>query len=178
MQSAVFLDRDGVLNNVVLRNGEIGSPRALDEFKLLPGVGPAVAGLKRAGLLVVVVTNQPDLARGFLTPAELERMHERLRGMVAVDAIYTCWHDEEDGCGCRKPKPGLLFRAAQEWGISLKKSWLVGDGWKDIEAGKAAECRTVLLRNPDRDPAGIAPDLVLPDLPKVVGVILEELECR
>lgn len=176
MQAAVFLDRDGVLNKTVMRDGGAASPRALDEFELLPGVGLAVEGLKRAGLLVVVMTNQPDVARGVLAPAELERMHERLRGLVSVDAIYTCPHDDEDGCSCRKPKPGLLLRAAHEWGICLRKSWLVGDGWKDIEAGKTANCTTVLLKTRDRDSAGIAPNFVVSNLPAAVEVILEKLQ--
>lgn len=175
MRSAVFLDRDGVLNRLVVRDGRAGSPRTLEEFELLPGVDLAVDILRRASLLVVVVTNQPDVARGFLTPAELERMHECLGRFVSVDAIYTCSHDDEDACPCRKPKPGLLLRAAQELQIPLRKSFLIGDTWKDIEAGKAAGCTTFLINPANKNFAGLAPDFVVSNLPAAVEAILGEM---
>src|SRR3989442_8917037 len=137
MRRAVFLDRDGVLNRLVARDGQSVSPRRLAEFALLPGVRPAVAALQRASLLVIVVTNQPDLARGALAPAELERMHDRLLKAVPIDAIYACPHDDRNGCTCRKPNPGLLRRASLDWNIHLETSFLVGDTWKDIAAGQA-----------------------------------------
>lgn len=175
MRSAAFLDRDGVLNKLVVRDGRAGSPRTLDEFELLPGVGSAVEALRRAGLLVVVVTNQPDVARGLLVLPELERMHGRLRALLPVDSVYTCPHDDADGCLCRKPKPGLLLQAAWELQISLKDSWLVGDSWKDIEAGKAASCTTLLVQSSDLNPGRIAPNLVVSNLPAAAQAILRGL---
>ncbi len=145
MRRAAFLDRDGVLNKPILQCGGVRSPRRLEEFELLPGTARAVATLRRAGLLVIVVTNQPDVARGLLEPAELERIHRRCREVAAVDAIYACCHDDPESCLCRKPKPGLLLQAARDWGIALTASYLVGDSWKDIEAGAAAGCRTLLV---------------------------------
>lgn len=164
MRQAVFLDRDGVLNKLSVRNGRRSSPLTLDEFEVLPGAALTAQMLKRAGLLVVVVTNQPDVARGLLAPAELERMHVCLRRLVSVDAVYTCPHDDLEGCPCRKPKPGLLLRASQEWGISLGKSYLVGDSWRDIEAGRAAGCETFLVESDQNDCSGITADFVVPNL--------------
>lgn len=171
MRPAVFLDRDGVLNKMVLRNEQPGSPRRVEEFQLLPGVRQAVELLRRAGLLVVVVTNQPDVARGFLPLGELERLHKRLRQWVPVDAIYTCPHDDADECTCRKPKPGLLLQASQEWNIRLPHSYMVGDSWKDIAAGQRAGCKTFLVQNGQRSPGDIAADVVIPDLPAAVRKI-------
>src|SRR5437879_7952963 len=107
MRRAVFLDRDGVLNRLVARNGQSVSPRRLAEFALLPGVRPAVAALRRASLLVIVVTNQPDVARGALTPAELERMHDRLLKTVPIDAIYARPHAQPYSCAWRRPDTGF-----------------------------------------------------------------------
>src|SRR2546426_390814 len=178
MRRAVFLDRDGVLNRLVARNGQSVSPRRLAEFALLPGVRPAVAALRRASLLVIVVTNQPDVARGALTPAELERMHDRLLKTVPIDAIYACPHDEPDGCACRKPKPGLLRRASLDWNISLETSFLVGDTWKDIAAGKAACCATIQVAATLGVPVGVAADFMVSDLAAAAELILAELERR
>ena len=178
MRRAVFLDRDGVLNRLVARNGQSVSPRTLAEFALLPGVRSAVEALQCASLLVIVVTNQPDLARGTLTAAELERMHDRLLKAVPIDAIYVCPHDDRDGCSCRKPKPGLLRRASLDWNIRLETSFLVGDTWKDIAAGKAACCATIQVAATLGVPVGVAADLLVPDLPAAAELILAELERR
>ena len=147
MQPAVFLDRDGVLNRLVPCEPQslLAAPRAATNFVFLPDVRLAVDRLRRSNFLVVVVTNQPEIARGRLAPNELERMHHILRAHVSVDAIYTCPHDDADGCDCRKPLPGLLHRAARDWSIALADSFLVGDSWRDIAAGRAAGCRTILL---------------------------------
>jgi len=144
---AVFLDRDGVLNRLVMRDGRGASPRRLADFRLLPGAGTAVRALRGAGFLVIVVTNQPDVARGVLDAAELGRMHEILAAKLGVDAIYACTHDDENGCCCRKPRPGLLLRAGEELNVDLPASYMIGDSWRDVGAGRAARCRTVLVSN-------------------------------
>src|SRR5712692_3377950 len=175
MRRAVFLDRDGVLNRLIERDGQGVSPRALAEFALLPGVRPAVAALQRASLLVIVVTNQPDMARGALAPAEIERMHDRLLKAVPIDAIYVCPHDEPDGCACRKPKPGLLRRASLDWNISLEASFLVGDTWKDIAAGKVAGCATIQVAATQLAASSVAPDFSTRDLLGAAKIILGQL---
>lgn len=175
MKRAVFLDRDGVLNQLVLRDGRAVSPRTNEEFVLLPGIAEATARLKQAGFLIVIVTNQPDIARGFLTPSELDRMHGRLRRAAQVDAIYVCPHDDPDGCPCRKPKPGLLLRAAEDWQIRLEESWIVGDSWKDLEAGRVARCNTCLVRTLATDEKASGERLVRSNLQETVEAILSYL---
>jgi D-glycero-D-manno-heptose 1,7-bisphosphate phosphatase len=141
----VFLDRDGVINRALVRDRKPYSPRHLSEFRLLPGVGEAVTQLKSVGFLVIVVTNQPDVGNGLTTPEALEAMHTHLRGRVPVDAILVCPHRRDEGCECRKPKPGLIHQAAADWGIDVDHSYLIGDRATDIVAGLAAGLYTIFL---------------------------------
>jgi D-glycero-D-manno-heptose 1,7-bisphosphate phosphatase len=165
----VFLDRDGILNELVIRDGQAVSPRRLDDFRLLDVAGQAVKRLGRMGLHVLVATNQPDIARGLMNPRDLEEMTRRLQAALAVDDVMVCPHDDADGCECRKPKPGMLLALAERWHVDLSQSFLVGDSWKDVEAGRRAGCRTVLVG----PRAGAAPgvDAVVPDLTAAVAVI-------
>ncbi|MGH9581474.1 MAG: D-glycero-alpha-D-manno-heptose-1,7-bisphosphate 7-phosphatase [Bryobacteraceae bacterium] len=155
---AVFLDRDGVLNRTVVIDRKPYPPRRLDEFVLLPGVASAISDLKQAGFLLIVTTNQPDVARGKQSRDVLDRMHERLREELPVDEILVCCHDDEAGCDCRKPLPGLMLSAAQRYGIQLWDSFVVGDRWRDVDAGHAAGCNTLFVdygydeRLPKREP--------------------------
>jgi D-glycero-D-manno-heptose 1,7-bisphosphate phosphatase len=156
---AVFLDRDGVLNRAVVRNRVPFPPQALADFELLPEVDSALEDLKRAGFLLVVTTNQPDVARGSQSREIVDEMHEQLRTKLPVDDILVCWHDDGAVCECRKPKPGLLLRAAEDHGIDLPGSYMVGDRWRDVDAGHAAGCSTLLVdygyaeRSPQVEPA-------------------------
>ncbi|MDP9092735.1 MAG: HAD family hydrolase [Actinomycetota bacterium] len=154
---AVFLDRDGVLNEAGLRDGGPIPPPSADHLRLLPGVAEACQYLAAAGLVLVVVTNQPDISRGALEPQELERMHRHLRGLVSLDAIYVCPHDDADGCPCRKPRPGLILQAARELDLDLNHSVLVGDRWRDIDAAQRAGVPSVHIKcnhgEPLRTPA-------------------------
>lgn len=145
LKRAVFLDRDGVLNRAVVREGKAFSPSTLAEFEVMPDAAACLDELKRLGFLVIVVTNQPEVARGTLAPAALEEMHAVLRAQLPLDDILCCLHDDAAGCECRKPRPGLLLDAARRHGIDLAGSFMVGDRWRDIEAGAAAGCRTVWI---------------------------------
>lgn len=138
---AVFLDRDGVINRAVVRDGKPYPPDGVAELEILPGVPEALAALRAAGFLNVVVTNQPDVATGKQRREVVEAMHARLARQLAVDAIKVCYHVAADGCACRKPKPGMLLEAAADHGIDLASSYLVGDRWRDVAAGQAAGCR-------------------------------------
>jgi len=181
-RGAVFLDRDGVLNEVRIDGRTAASPRSIDEFHLLPGVAEAVGRLIRLQVPVVVVTNQPDLARGDLEPAQLEAMHDLLLRRVGVTAVEVCPHDGTHGCTCRKPAPGLLVRGAERLGTDLGASWMVGDRWVDIAAGRDAGVRTVLVDRPwswasssaGAPPEGLAPDHRVRDLCEAVDLILAE----
>lgn len=177
MRRAVFFDRDGVLNRVVMRGGGgvspvVGSPRLLEEFVLAEGAVEVSSRFRAAGYLLFVVTNQPDLARGLLDPTELEAMSEVLRRELGVDEVRVCPHDDVDGCGCRKPAPGMLEDLAARWGVELSSSYMVGDTWRDMEAGRAAGCRTVLVRWPYNE--GVVADQVVSSLAAVADRLLLE----
>ncbi len=169
---AVFLDRDGVLNRVLIRDGMPFGPMKFAEFVLVENAAADVRRLKAAGFAVFVATNQPELARGRLAPEALEAMHAKLRAEVPVDAIYVCPHDDADRCACRKPAPGLLLSAAREHGIDLGRSFMVGDRWRDVEAGRAAGCRTVLVEMGYRETLKAPPDHVAAGLHDAVDWIL------
>lgn len=145
MNRAIFLDRDGVINGIVLRGGRPCSPRCLSEFEIVGDAQDFLRRCRAMGFLSIVITNQPDICRGLMETAELESMHRRIRETLTVDDIVVCPHDDADGCDCRKPKPGMLLAAARKWDIDLKASFMIGDQWKDMEAGKAAGCTTVLI---------------------------------
>jgi D-glycero-D-manno-heptose 1,7-bisphosphate phosphatase len=142
---AVFLDRDGVLNQALVLDGKPGAPRTVDEFVILPDAASCLEKLKRAGFALIVVTNQPDVARGLLSIASVEEMHRRLRSALPVDDVLACVHSEADHCQCRKPLPGLLIEAQRKYDLDLQGSFLIGDRWKDVDAGNAAGCKSVFI---------------------------------
>src|SRR5580704_5907335 len=133
---AVFLDRDGVLNRAIIRNGRPHPPATLEEFTLLPGVPEACRKLRRAGFVLLVVTNQPDIARGVQDRAVVDEFHQILLRTLPIDGVYVCPHDDADGCDCRKPGPGMLLQAARDLSLNLGDSVMVGDRWRDVEAGR------------------------------------------
>ena len=142
---AVFLDRDGVLNRAVVREGKPYPPGNLDELEVMAGAREALESLVAAGFLLLVVTNQPDVARGTQGRPEVEAIHAALSKALPVDGFYVCYHDDAVGCECRKPKAGLMVQAAAEHGIELGASFMIGDRWRDVEAGQRAGCRTVWI---------------------------------
>jgi D-glycero-D-manno-heptose 1,7-bisphosphate phosphatase len=166
------LDRDGVINKSVVQRGIPHPPATLGEFELLEGVSEAVERIRQAGYAVIVVTNQPDVARGDQAQAVVEAMHDVVHRAVAPDAIMVCYHDDSDGCQCRKPAPGLLHQAARDLGLNLTRSFMVGDRWRDIEAGRRAGCRTVYVDSGYAERRPDEPDAVVTDLPEAVTWIL------
>lgn len=161
MRKAVFLDRDGVLNQTIFKMGKPRAPYTLEEFSLLPGVFEGIQLLKDQNYLLIVVTNQPDVARGWVTKEAVEMINLHLKKILPVDEIVVCYHTEFDQCFCRKPNPGMLLEAARKWNIDLLESYMVGDRYSDIEAGKKAGCRTILIGEGD------APKTIQPDYQKV-----------
>jgi D-glycero-D-manno-heptose 1,7-bisphosphate phosphatase len=174
MSKAVFVDRDGVLNRSLLRNGKLLPPASADQLELLPGVAEACAALRAAGFLLIVVTNQPDVARGTQNRQTVAAIHAVIREKVPLDDIRVCYHDDDDACECRKPKPGLLLQAAKDWDIDIRCSFLVGDRWKDIAAARNAGCRAVQVENgqPEKDDAWASPDLRVRSLKEAADWIL------
>ncbi len=148
LRPAVFLDRDGVLNRCFPAGGVTRPPQDVTDFEFLPGAVAAARRLADGGFALAVVTNQPDVARGVQTVEGVERLNGLVRAAVPVLDVLTCWHDTADGCSCRKPKPGLLLEAARHWGLDLAHSYMVGDRWSDVEAGRAAGCVSLLVETP------------------------------
>jgi D-glycero-D-manno-heptose 1,7-bisphosphate phosphatase len=144
-RKAVFLDRDGVLVIPEFREGRSFAPRSLDKFHFFPGADEALRRLKGAGLILVVVSNQPDVGHGLLAPEVLAEMDRRLMAQFPLQAVKNCIHRQQDECLCRKPKPGLLLDSAREFGLLVGQSFVVGDRATDIEAAQAAGCRSVFI---------------------------------
>ena len=174
MKRAVFLDRDGVINRAVVRNGKPYSPAILDDFELLPGVESAILALRQTGFLIIVVTNQPDVATGIQRREVVEAMHGKLLSAGLCDDVKACYHTDADGCGCRKPKPGMLLDAAREWQIDLQRSFMVGDRWRDVAAGKAAGCFTFFIDYKYQEQSADKPDTVVACLAEAVELILQQ----
>lgn len=173
MNRAVFLDRDGVINRAVVRGGRPYPPATVGELEILPGVAEAVGALRQAGYRVIVATNQPDVATGVQNREVVEAMHARVRAELAVDDIRVCYHTDRDGCACRKPKPGMLLAAAKDWSLDLGLCVMVGDRWRDIGAGSAAGCRTILIGGGYGEPFAVAPDAVAASLSEASRLILD-----
>jgi D-glycero-D-manno-heptose 1,7-bisphosphate phosphatase len=173
---AVFLDRDGVLNRAVVRDGRPHPPASAEALELLPGVPEACRALKARGFLLVVVTNQPDVARGTQRREVVDAIHARLRAELPLDEVRACFHDDADRCACRKPAPGLLLEAARDHDLALGTCYLVGDRWRDVEAGQAAGCRTIFIDHgwAERRPA--APSATVASLEEAAAWIAAQEE--
>jgi D-glycero-D-manno-heptose 1,7-bisphosphate phosphatase len=173
MVKAVFLDRDGVINANLMRDGKPVAPTTMAEFRILPGVVEAARRLKDAGFLLVIATNQPDVRNGITPQATMEAMHAEIRKLMPIDDIMICLHNDDDNCACRKPKPGLLIDAAAKHGIDLKSSYIIGDRWKDVNAGKAAGCRTIFVDYGYVQDRPALPDITVKSLAEAADYILD-----
>ncbi|MFZ0828514.1 MAG: HAD family hydrolase [Verrucomicrobiia bacterium] len=176
MSRAVFLDRDGVINRALEREAKPYPPRNLGEFKILPEVPAACAKLKAAGFLLVVVTNQPDVGRGTLQKGIVETIHAEMCRRLPIDRVEVCYHPGQGAsdCDCRKPKPGMLLRAARELGIDLAQSWMVGDRWRDVDCGHAAGCRTIFIDRGYAEELRQKPHFSAGNLAQAADIILRE----
>jgi D-glycero-D-manno-heptose 1,7-bisphosphate phosphatase len=174
VRRAVFLDRDGVINRAVVRDGKPYPPASEAELDVLPGVREALQRLRDAGFRLVVVTNQPDVARGTQRREVIDRMHARLARELPLDEFRVCDHDDADRCRCRKPNPGMLEDAAREGGISLAASFMVGDRWRDVEAGQRAGCAAIFIDRGYHERRPDAPDAIVSSLPEAAEWILKQ----
>lgn len=169
---AVFFDRDGVIVEAVVRGGRPYPPDDLASMRLTAGAKDTLNALKAAGFLIIVVTNQPDVATGRQTRAVVESMHRKLSAELPIDEIKACFCVEGDGCDCYKPKPGMLLEAAADWDIDLGRSYIVGDRWRDVGAGRAAGCITIFLDMGYEEQRPDSPDFEVSDLEEAGRVVL------
>jgi D-glycero-D-manno-heptose 1,7-bisphosphate phosphatase len=172
MRRAVFLDRDGVLNKPIVRDGKPYPPRSLEEVSIPPGTKEALERLRAAGFLNVVVTNQPDVGAGKQPRQVVDAINEHLRATLPIDGIKVCYHIEADDCSCRKPKPGMLVEAARELGIDLGRSSLVGDRWRDVAAAQEAGCRAYFIDYAYSEKRPSPPYITVGSLSEAAGLIL------
>ena len=174
MNRAVFLDRDGVLNRAIRRGGVLNPPQSPDDVEILPGAAEACLLLRQAGYLLIVVTNQPDVARGRQRREVVEAINNVVLSDISVDDIRVCYHDDVDACDCRKPAPGMLLEAGRDWGVNLSTSFMVGDRWRDIEAGRRAGCQTILVGDHHEEGKRIFPAYQVESLRTAAGIILNQ----
>lgn len=173
MRPGIFLDRDGVINRPTIRGRKPYPPRSLAELELLPGVPAALRALKAGGYRLVVVTNQPDVARGIVPRAVVDSMNDWLKSVLPLDAVLTCAHDDADQCQCRKPSPGLIRQAARELRLECTASYMIGDRWRDIEAGRRAGCKTFFIDCGYDEQAPCSYDFRVSSLPDAARIILQ-----
>ncbi|HVO60880.1 MAG TPA: HAD family hydrolase [Terriglobales bacterium] len=158
MKRAVFLDRDGVVNEAPVRDGKPYPPKDLASLRIPEDTAEALRRLKAEGFLLIVATNQPDVPRGKVTRDAVEAINQHLAANLDLDDVFTCYHDDAENCDCRKPKPSLFLQAARRYNVDLPSSYMIGDRWKDTDAGANAGCKTVLIdlgyqeRDPDVPP--------------------------
>ena len=145
MKKAIFLDRDGVINKSFIENGLPFSPTSFVQLDILPGVKESIFRLQKLSFVCLVVTNQPDVSRGKIEKKTVVKMNNYLKKELNLDDFFVCYHDDRDNCKCRKPKSGLLLDACKKWDINLKESYMIGDRWKDIEAGSRIGCKTIFI---------------------------------
>ena len=181
-QRAVFLDRDGVINRVAVRDGVPHPPSHVEEFELYEDVPDGCARLKAAKFLLVVVTNQPDVGRGTQSREAVEAMTLKMQSALPIlDRTEICYHAGErygEPCTCRKPRPGLILRAAVELNIDPKRSYLIGDRWRDVDCARAAGCRAIFIQRGYREALRESPDFTVVNFTEAVNVVLREAFMR
>jgi len=174
LRRAVFLDRDGVLNRATVRDGKPYPPATLSEFELLPGVVEGCRRLKEADFVLVVATNQPDVGRGEQSRDVVEAMHRKLNRLLPLDGIEVCYDGGSEPSDFLKPAPGMLLRAAQEHGINIGRSFMVGDRWRDVDCGHSAGCTTIFIDLGYSETLRQTPDFTVGNFTQAVNVMLEE----
>lgn len=175
MRRAVFLDRDGVINRAIVRDGKPYPPASLSDLEILPGVHEALQKLHVAKYLLIVVTNQPDVARGSTKREVVEEINAFLSSQLPIDDFKTCYHDTSDKCKCRKPQPGAIIETSNKFNIDLTESYMIGDRWTDIEAGLKAGCKTIYIDYDYNEQKSIAHHFTVNSLMEAKKIILKEI---
>jgi len=174
---AVFLDRDGIINIAYSIEGIPYPPRSIDSTILIDGIKELIDYLDEKGFIIIVVSNQPDVARGIQTKTEIRKITKYLSDKLPkVKEFYYCFHDKDENCSCRKPKIGLLLLASMKYGIDLSKSWMIGDRWKDITAGKNAGCHTIFVDYNRKEELTDKPDFTVKQVGEIIGIFKKELQ--
>jgi D-glycero-D-manno-heptose 1,7-bisphosphate phosphatase len=180
VRRAVFLDRDGVLNRPVVRNGQPHPPSCVEDFELYDDVEEGCAQLKAAEFLLVVITNQPDVGRGMQSRKAVEAMHVKLQSALpSLDRIEICYHAGKrygESCDCRKPRPGMILRAAADLKIDLGASYVIGDRWRDVDCARAAGCRAIFIQRGYQESLREVPDFTVENFNDAVNALLRDAQ--
>jgi D-glycero-D-manno-heptose 1,7-bisphosphate phosphatase len=171
---AVFLDRDGVINRGIIVGGKTYAPKEISAFEFLPGVSEACEALVSSGFLIVVITNQPDVGRGFQSRDTVEKMHKLIYETLPVHKIFSCFHAQDEGCGCRKPQPGHFYQAADDFGIDLRESYMVGDRASDMLASYRCGCTGYFIDYDLAEPKPEVPHTIVDSLKHAAEKILAQ----
>ena len=171
MRKAIFIDRDGVINKIFIKNNLPFSPPSFDLLEILPGVKESILRLKKLNFVCLLITNQPDVSRGKIEKKTIIKMNNYLKDEIKLDDIFVCYHDDHDKCKCRKPKPGLLLDASKKWDINLKKRYMIGDRWRDIGAGISVGCKTIFIDYDYKETKPKNPDFTTDSLLNAVHLI-------
>lgn len=172
MNKAIFFDRDGVINRSIIKNNKPYPPKNLEELELIDGIHLLMWRLKQKGFLIFVITNQPDVSRGTQTKSMVEALNTNIKKELPINEIFTCYHDDKNNCECRKPKSGFILQAKDKYDIDLKQSFVIGDRWKDIQAGKSAGCLTIFIDYGYDEELKCKPDYKVKNIKEIEGVIL------
>lgn len=169
---AVFLDRDGIINKSIIKNGKPYPPQGIEDFEWTDGIKQALESLKKEGFILIVFTNQPDVSRGTQSVEQVEKFHRYIKSQLPIDKIYACYHENLDNCECRKPKPGMILTGQAEYDIELSQSYAVGDRWRDIDAGNASGCQTIFLDYGYDEELRSQPDFVIKEIKELLSIIV------
>ena len=179
-RSAVFLDRDGVINRVAVRNGTPHPPSDVAEFELYDDVPDGCARLKAANFLLIVITNQPDVGRGTQSRETVEAMNLKMKSVLPLlDRIEVCYHAGErygQPCSCRKPRPNMILRAAAELNIDPERSYVIGDRWRDVDCARAAGCRAIFIQRGYKESLREGPDFTVANFNEAVSAVLRDAD--
>ena len=169
-KSAIFLDRDGIVNKAIVKNNKPYSPQNFEELELVTGIRQLIEFLKHK-YLIFVVSNQPEVARGNQNKEDVETINDYLSSQLSIDSFLICFHDDQDFCNCRKPKAGLILWAAEKYDIDLKSSWVIGDRWRDIEMGKKVGCKTIFVNYNYDETQPLKPDFIVKSINEIFIII-------
>ena len=173
-KKAVFLDRDGIINEPIVKGGKPFSPESVEQFKFCSGISELSNQLVDCDFILFIVTNQPEVARGTILKRKVEEIHDHIRSALPIKEIMSCYHDDQDNCECRKPKPGAIINACRRYFLEPEKSYMIGDRWKDIDAGNAAGCKTIFLDRGYNERKPTTQNYTVSSIKEVVDIISKD----
>ena len=178
MNRAIFLDRDGVINEAIVVDNKPYPPNTIDDVYIFPEMKDMLRMFNKMGYINIIITNQPDVAKGKQTRENVEAINNIIKWNLSIDDVFTCYHSDEDNCNCRKPKIGSFLMAKEKYNLDLRKSWMIGDRWSDIEAGYAAGCSTIFIDRGYKEKQSFRNDFCVVDIKEIMEIINANKDLR